>query len=715
MTRQILLYGDVDLNVIDGSAVWLVSLAETIARTDSHVHVQLKAPVVTDRLLRRLRLLSNVTVHEARVPPGETMIPSEHAPKILGDLARRTDADIVILRGSRLNRAAADEPTLDGKVWAYITDYHVPATPRQRQLIDYVGQRARRFFAQTPEARAYLEAVVPSLAGKTLLMNPVVPDDFFVDIEQNHHTEAPELLRLVYSGKLHPDWHTDSIFELPRRLRESGVHATLDVVGDKVQARPGEPDWATKMAALLKNPPSEVNVLGGKSREDAVAVVMNADIGLSWRSPALDGSVEVSTKMLEYAAAGTPPLINRTAAHEAIFGSDYPLFVDTQDPAAVARAIADAVPLLTEARRHAQKAVSWYSGEATANRLESDFRRVEPDYIAHPQSQKSKVLVASHDLKFAGDLIEMLKSRGDIDLSIDTWETLHKHDARRSAQLLRGANAIICEWAGPNAAWYSQHKDMHQRLIVRLHGFEVRNKAPWLRDIDITNVDTIVTVSNYMKGQIEEVTGWPAEKIVVIPNTIDTEDLNRPKRGDARFRLGIVGIVPRLKRLDRAIDLVETLIESDPRYSLHVKGRMPWEYPHIWGQPQQQEYYLGLFDRIGSSRLAEHVVFEPFGADMANWLTKMGWILSPSDEESFHLAPAEGMASGALPVVWARPGAAEVFGADFLVDSTPAAAELMLSLRAEDDYADAQDRARVIVGSYDIQHTNRAWMEVLRG
>ena len=35
--RRILLYGDINLNVMDGSAVWLASMAEVLVRTNSLV------------------------------------------------------------------------------------------------------------------------------------------------------------------------------------------------------------------------------------------------------------------------------------------------------------------------------------------------------------------------------------------------------------------------------------------------------------------------------------------------------------------------------------------------------------------------------------------------------------------------------------------------------------------------------------------------------
>ena len=45
---RVLLYGDVDLNVMDGSATWLPSMAETLARTGAAVDVQQFFATLTD-------------------------------------------------------------------------------------------------------------------------------------------------------------------------------------------------------------------------------------------------------------------------------------------------------------------------------------------------------------------------------------------------------------------------------------------------------------------------------------------------------------------------------------------------------------------------------------------------------------------------------------------------------------------------------------------
>ena len=60
--RKILLYGDVNMNIIDGSAVWAASAAEVLARCDVDVYFLLKARPTTDRLLLPLAEFKNITI-----------------------------------------------------------------------------------------------------------------------------------------------------------------------------------------------------------------------------------------------------------------------------------------------------------------------------------------------------------------------------------------------------------------------------------------------------------------------------------------------------------------------------------------------------------------------------------------------------------------------------------------------------------------------------
>jgi glycosyltransferase involved in cell wall biosynthesis len=128
--------------------------------------------------------------------------------------------------------------------------------------------------------------------------------------------------------------------------------------------------------------------------------------------------------------------------------------------------------------------------------------------------------------------------------------------------------------------------------------------------------------------------------------------------------------VPRRKRLDLALDVLERLRVQDARFTLFVKTRHAWEVPHVWREEEERTAYEQALRRVRvTPLLADGVVFDSYGADIGGWLRRIGWVLSTSDDESFHLAPAEGMASGAVPVVRNWPGAATVYGAEWICAS----------------------------------------------
>ncbi|WAP52876.1 hypothetical protein OL239_06910 [Arthrobacter sp. ATA002] len=197
-----------------------------------------------------------------------------------------------------------------------------------------------------------------------------------------------------------------------------------------------------------------------------------------------------------------------------------------------------------------------------------------------PAGPARRILLAGHDLKFTGELVNHLEADPGCRLVIDQWTSLHTHDEAASQRALADADTVICEWAGGNAVWYSHRVRPEQRLIIRLHGFEVR--GDWLKDINIDAVDTVVLVSEFFRSQVLAATGWPREKTLVIPNMVDAADFLRPKESGAEFRLGLAGMVPWFKRPDRALDILAALLDLDDRYSLHIRSRYPWEYDWFW-------------------------------------------------------------------------------------------------------------------------------------
>lgn len=724
------LYGDTNLNIIDGSSVWLLSMAECLSRAGARVHVQLKADVRTDRLTSSLDRLDGVTVHPAfpdSTSPGEPprALTPEDAASRLAAVAEDVEADLVVCRGLAACAAAVRLESLAPLLWAYVTD--VPrrgeaSLAERTGTLRAVAGGSRRLFTQTEEARSYLEVVAPEAAGKTVLLNPMIPDDLIGGVDSEAAGPGPdEPLRMVYSGKFAADWKTLEMVGLPEALADRGVSSTLTLIGDKVQRHDTDPDWPRRMTQALhaRGDDPRVTWLGGLSRGEALTAVAGHHVGLSWRSSALDASLELSTKLLEYGAVGVAPVMNRTAAHEALFGSDYPLYVDGDVTAAVERAAREP-GLVGMAVGRVREVASRYTIGRTAARLRDYFETSlsVPPPVPLPRpgaaDRPLRVLVAGHDFKFAGELLDALHATNGVQVRTDHWTSLHEHDERQSRQLLEWADVVFCEWAGPNAVFYSTHKQAHQRLVVRFHGFEIR--GPWLGDINLDAVDRVVFVSEAYCREVLAVTGWPEGLCTVVPNTVDAHDFDRPKAPNSRFHLGIVGIVPLLKRPDRAVDLLEQLIAEDDRFVLHVKGRFPWNYPWEWRKVLHRDAYQQVFHRLGSRRLREHVTFDGFSPDMANWLRRIGWVLSPSTRETFHLAPVEGMASGAVPLVWPRPGVDEIFGDRWVVPDTAAAAARVLQLTADPERLEEESLAAAqYIRRFDAPIVSRRWRSLLAG
>ena len=266
-----------------------------------------------------------------------------------------------------------------------------------------------------------------------------------------------------------------------------------------------------------------------------------------------------------------------------------------------------------------------------------------------------------------------------------------------------------------HALWYSAHRRPGQRLIVHLHRFELYR--PWPRQAAIDLIDQVVCVSPHYARVALARTGWPPAKVTVVPNYVDIDQLDRPKLEGAVLHLGMIGIVPSLKRMDLALDVLALLRRDDPRYQLFVKGKLPWEHPAIWAVPAEREAFDDILRRMQlDPALRGAVTFDGFGTDVPSWLRRIGWVLSTSDGESFHLAPADGMASGAVPVIRDWPGADTIYDRRWIRHDPPAMADLIATIAAEDRWEMAGAEAKAEVRErYAVGVIADAWSRILEG
>ena len=128
-----LVYGDVDLNLLDGSAIWLQSVTQALVAAGCAVTLVLKAPVRTDRLVAPLRELPAVTI---RSPQAEQLLPG------------LTEASLTVAQAVAV-LAAVDGGGPDG-------DRHDLVVLRGRALVSAsrAGRLLRRAAVVLPDRRA---------------------------------------------------------------------------------------------------------------------------------------------------------------------------------------------------------------------------------------------------------------------------------------------------------------------------------------------------------------------------------------------------------------------------------------------------------------------------------------------------------------------------------------------------------------------------------
>jgi glycosyltransferase involved in cell wall biosynthesis len=676
---RIAVYGEIDPNLVDGSSVWMQSICQVLAFLDGvEVTLLLRRPLDPQRrfLLAELEASGGVDVVDAGRPallgPGEAL-------ELLEELDReRGPFDVVLLRGQALLAEVAGRDCFDGRLWSYaMTGRGMPdAIPRA------LGSRGR-LLCQTEAVAEELREIAPEAELSPLVLPPMVPD--FTTPPERNGGEAPP--RLVYSGKLAPEYRWLETVAAFRRLREARPKAELHVLGDKIHRPADQPDFHDEAIRALRETEG-MRWHGAVPRAAVHGLLAECDLALSIRDPGVEAAREISTKVLEYGAAGLPVVLNRAPAYERLLGEDYPLFLD--DPRTAPELLVGPAldPDLREAAATAcQTASREFTFTRVAERLSEHLpRKAESKYLVPSSNGSSprtaRVLVASHNLKFLDPIREVISATGAT-LKEDVWRSHTEHDESASRAALEEADVILCEWCLGNAAWYSRNKRPGQRLVVRLHRMEVYTDHP--AAVEIGNVDQVVCVSPHIADEAIERFGWDPAKVHVIPNSIDVDRFRLIKREGARFILMMVGYVPKRKRLDRALDVLEELRRHEARFRLLLTGQPPSELDWVVRKPGEVEFFRHCFARIQEVPVLRGAVhFQPFTDDLPRLFQQAGFVLSTSDSEGHQVALAEGAASGAVPVILDRPGAVAQYPSHWIHASSLDAASAVLALEDED-------------------------------
>lgn len=343
--KRILLHGFINVNVMDGSAVFITGLAKMLALNPKiKVDFILATPIHRDILLKDLYELENVNIIS---PFDDDDLISSNPPWVkrgrfnydeaaytLAYYWNKKNYDWAIIRGmdvvSELTKISENFLKKTMTYVTGITSENQNFSQKEVEYIDNIFKKSAYLLCQTNEMKDFLRKKFPNSLDKTevITLNPMIPDT--VDKFEYIFEEKKVYNKLCYVGKFHQDWNSIEMIVGFREIKLIYPEATFSIAGDKFSVHKDSPHYNEDLKYLLENT-ENLHWYGALSRNDARSLILNTDIGITWRDSNMDESLELSTKLLEYGSFGKAVIMNKTKMHTKIFGEDYPLYVSNMD------------------------------------------------------------------------------------------------------------------------------------------------------------------------------------------------------------------------------------------------------------------------------------------------------------------------------------------------------------------------------------------------
>ena len=306
------------------------------------------------------------------------------------------------------------------------------------------------------------------------------------------------------------------------------------------------------------------------------------------------------------------------------------------------------------------------------------------DYNEYCDKSKRRLLINGYDLKFILPVIKYIDK--DFKIEVDEWTGHDSHDKNRSKKMAQWADIIWCEWLLGNAVYYSQMKNRNQRLIIRAHRFEI--SRDFGNKIDWNNVNMVFAVGYYYFEKFISRFSIPREKMHLLSNYVEDGIYSTEKSHDAKYNIGLVGVLPKRKGFLRGLQILEQLVKENKNYKLYIMGKSYSEVSWIKNNLEERVYYEECEKYIKEHNLGDNVVYGGF-VKRQNLYNQLGYVLSLSDDEqpeSFHLAPAESVCSGSMGLILRWSGVEYIYPQNVIIDSTEEMVNLILKMNTDDDF-----------------------------
>ncbi len=285
-------------------------------------------------------------------------------------------------------------------------------------------------------------------------------------------------------------------------------------------------------------------------------------------------------------------------------------------------------------------------------------------------------------------------------------------------EILRARDVVFTDWVDRGAVMTSLMAEPQTRLVVRFHG--VDSLSMWQFLMDWSRVDDVVFVSEHLQASVNALIGAQLEGVRqhVIGNTVDFDRFPAESSEQAPRTLALVGWAQKVKDPLWAVEVLALLRQTDPTWRLKLIGA---DMPKNARRASEDAYADAFRERVLRDDVSEAIEYVGFTKDLPRHLRDVGFALSTSLRESWHIGVLEMVAAQAVPVirnwpVYARYGGARKLYGDWVVDTPEQAAERILAHSDPQVWRQAADAARdEVKRRFSEDRTGDLYRELLLG
>ncbi len=229
------------------------------------------------------------------------------------------------------------------------------------------------------------------------------------------------------------------------------------------------------------------------------------------------------------------------------------------------------------------------------------------------------------------------------------------------------------------------------KIICRLHSYEVFTDLP--RQVDWSKIDHLVLVNESVKELLAYNTQISTPTSVIY-NGVDIDKFTIPANKVRSKSICSIGYINYKKNPALLLYCFKAIHEWDPEFTFHIAGEHQ--------DARIQVYWAHLLPKLGIP-----LQFDGWTHDVPEYLRDKDYVISTSLFESFHYSIAEGMASGALPLIHDWFGADKLYPREFLFTTPADCLRLLRELETQDRCRLQQSCRRHIVSRFDQKKQQR--------